>query len=385
MSGSLQSCPIEETAFTDEKAGQLSNMQRMSCFTFVLRRERPMNLARTRIAAIVSGVAIVMLAGCAGTGSQVLAPSHPASSHQAQQSSGLSTVHSFGFLSPLHQPHNLVWQGNAGRGWISPDAAHRRLVYVADENGQAVYIFPQKGNNQSPIGKITSGLLAPNGLFVDGSRKLYVCNFGGGTVTVYRHGSITPLLTLTGAGSAIDVVVGRDGTVYVSNWDSGSAGTVLEYPKGQTTPSTTININGAPEGLALDSSNNLYVAYNDNTSFDGEVLKFAPGGTVGTNLGIHVGYVGGATMDSQNNLLLDDQNIPGVDIFPPGATQPSSQIKGFPLAFDIALTHGDSKLWVTDPNGIVNEVSYPTGTIINTISNTITSAFGVATSPDGSK
>ena len=343
-----------------------------------------MIFARPRIAAVVSGMAVVMLVGCTGTGSQVLAPSHPATLHQAQRVSGLSADHRIDFLSPQHRPDNLVWQGNPGRGWISPDVVRRRHVYVADEGGQAVYIFPQKGNNQAPIGKITSGLLAPNGLFVDSTGKLYVCNFGGGTVTVYRRGSITPLRTLTEAGSAIDVVVGLDGTVYVSNWDSGSAGTLLEYPKGQTTPSVTININGASEGLALDSSNNLYVAYNDNSSFDGEVLKFAPGGTVGTNLGIHVGYVGGATMDSQNNLLLDDQNIPGVDVFPPGATQPSSQIKGFALAFDIALTHGDAKLWVTDPNGIVNEVSYPAGAIINTISNTITSSFGVATSPDGS-
>jgi hypothetical protein len=343
-----------------------------------------MNFARTRTAAVLSGAAILLLAGCAGTGSQVASPGHPASVHQSQPSSGVSSDLRFDFLAPQHQPHNMVWQGNPGRGWISPDAVRRRLVYVADENGQAVYIFPHKGNNQAPIGKITTGLAAPNGLFVDKLSKLYVCNFGGGTVTVYHRGSLTPFLTLTGAGSAIDVVVGRDGTVYVSNWDSGSAGTLLEYPKGQTTPSVTININGASEGLALDSGNNLYVAYNDNSSFDGEVLKFAPGATVGTNLGIHVGYVGGATMDSNDNLLLDDQNIPGVDVFPPGATQPSKQIKGFPLAFDIALTKGDSKLWVTNPNGIVSEVTYPAGAITNTISNTIKSSFGVATSPDGS-
>jgi hypothetical protein len=339
-----------------------------------------MNSARSSIAALASGVAITMLAGCSGTGSQSVAPIIPASMHQPQQ----STDHRFDFLAPGLRPTNLVWQGNAGHGWILPDAIRHRHVYISDENGQAVYIFPQKGSNQAPVGKITSGVLAPNGLFVDKSDKLYVCNFGGGTVTVYNHGSITPALTLTGAGSAIDVVVGTDGTVYVSNWDSGNAGTLLEYPKGQTTPSVTININGASEGLALDSSNNLYVAYNDNSSFDGEVLEFAPGATVGTNLGIHVGYVGGETMDSHGTLLLVDQNIPGVDVFPPGAKQPSKQYKGFSLAFDLALTHDDTKLWVTDPNHIVDELTYPAGVLTNTISNTMLSSFGVATSPDGS-
>ena len=267
---------------------------------------------------------------------------------------------------------------------MSPGVTRRHLVYVADQGGQAVYIFPRWGKDQAPIGKITSGLAAPNGLFVDSARNLYVCNFGGGTVTVYPNGSITPSLTLTGAGSPIDVVVGVDGTVYVSNWDSGSAGTLLEYPAGHTTPSVTININGASEGLALDRRNNLYVAYNDATINDGEVLKFAPGSTVGTNLGIHVGYVGGETVDSSGNLLLDDQNIPGVDVFPPGATQPSNRITGFSLAFDIALNHPNTRLWVTDPFTAVYEVTYPGGQIVNTITNTISSAFGVATSPDGS-
>jgi hypothetical protein len=267
---------------------------------------------------------------------------------------------------------------------MSPGVTRRHLVYVSDEGGQAVYVFPRWGKNQAPIGKITDGLLAPNGLFVDDARNLYVCNFGGGTVTVYPNGAISPSETLTGAGSAIDVVVGFDGTVYVSNWDSGSAGTLLEYPKGQTTPSVTIDIHGASEGLALDRKNNLYVAYTDATINDGEVLKFAPGSTVGTNLGIHIGSVGGATIDSAGNLLLDDQGIPAVDVFPPGATQPSQQIRGFSLAFDIALNHPNTRLWVTDPFTAVYEVTYPGGQIVNTITNTISSAFGVATSPDGS-
>ncbi len=67
---------------------------------------------------------------------------------------------------------------------------------------------------------------------------------------------------------------------------------MLEYDKGQTTPTRTVETFGAgtfPEGLALDSSNNLYVAYNSN---DGEVLEFTPAAAeTGTNLGIHVAYV----------------------------------------------------------------------------------------------
>jgi len=258
------------------------------------------------------------------------------------------------------------------------------LVYVSDENQQAVWIFPQFGVNQAPIGEITSGVAAPNGLFVDANGKLYVCNFGGGTVTEYRRGATTPDRTLKNAGSAIDVVVGLDGWVYVSDWDSGTNGRLLEYAPKQTNPAHIIAVNGAPEGLALDQSNNLYMSYNDATNGDGEVLKFAPGSLVGTNLGIHIGYSGGATLDSSQNLVLVDQNVPGVDIFPPGATKPSRQIKGFALAFDIALTAGDDRLWVTDPLTPVVETRYPNGRQINSLTHSLGSAYGVATDPHGS-
>ena len=344
-----------------------------------------MRIATTTAAALACGAALTFFAGCSGTGSQVAMPGGQTAGHQAQRNTGRGPVRSLGFLAPQYRSHPLVWEANPGSGWITPGATLRRLVYVADQGGQAVYIFPQQGHNQAPIGKITNGLAGPNGLFVDKARRLYVCNFGGGTVTVYRHGALNPIRTLTGAGSAIDVVVGLDGTAYVSNWDSGTAGTLLEYPKGSTTPTVTININGAPEGLALDSADNVYVAYNDATAGDGEVLQFAPGSTVGTNLRIHVGYVGGETLDSHGNLLLVDQDVPAVDIFPPGATQPSQRITGFPLAFDIALRQGDTRLWVTDPFAAVDEVTYPGGATMNSITNSITSAFGVATSPDGSR
>jgi hypothetical protein len=325
---------------------------------------------------LVAVATLLMLSGCALAAQQQVAPT-------SDQQALPIRDHGLGFLAPRDRGRALLWQAHPGPGWIDATLPSH-LVYVSDENGQAVYVFPESGTNQKPVGKITSGLAAPNGLFVDASGNLYVCNFGGGTVTVYHRGKITPYRTLTGAGSAIDVVVGLDGRVYVSDWDSGSNGRLLEYAPKQTAPSTIVNVNGGPEGLALDKSNDLYLAYNDATAFDGEVLKFAPGSTNGTNLGIHIGNAGGATIDSRRRLVLVDQNVPGVDIFPPGATKPSKQITGFSLAFDIALTQRDNRLWVTDPFTPVDEVEYPSGKPSDSITNTITSSYGVATSPHGS-
>src|SRR5579859_7177809 len=97
----------------------------------------------SRVKGLIGASAMAMLlSGCALTGSQIASPSHPAPTLQ---------THRLDFLSQQYRSHALVWQANPGQGWISPDAATQHLVYVSDEGGQAVYIFPQKGHNQQPI------------------------------------------------------------------------------------------------------------------------------------------------------------------------------------------------------------------------------------------
>jgi hypothetical protein len=274
-------------------------------------------------------------------------------------------------------------------GWLSYQArTGKQLLFVADQPSQSVYIFSQKGKNPAPIGAITQGIAAPTGLFVDRHGTLYVCNFGAGTVTVYPKGSLSPSKTLTQAGAApIDVVVGKDGTVYVSDFNDGVDGHVFEYAHGSTTPTTTISLAGYPEGLALDHSNNLYVAY-QKTNTAGTVLKFKPGSTRGHDLGLAIILVGGATVDSRDDLLVADQSNPAphVDVFPPGAKTPSQTIGGFALALDIALNHSNGHLYVTQNQNpaVVYEVSYPSGTILQTITKSLVAIYGVATSPDGS-
>ncbi|MEO6991189.1 MAG: hypothetical protein ABI346_00345 [Candidatus Baltobacteraceae bacterium] len=315
-----------------------------------------------------AGVALALLAACSG-GSQ-LAPG-----------SALP-----GGNGPLSQAR-AVPAARPGPGWLSAEAAAgTALLYVADQFNQRVAIYSQFGKNPAPIGQITDAIGGPDGLFVDKKGTLYVCNFGTATVTEYPKGQTTHSKTLTGAGSPKYVVVGVDGTVYVSNFNASANGQVLEYANGSTTPTTTIPFQTYPAGLALDKLNRLYVAYNAPTVNDIEVLRFLPGKTTGKNLGIHItgGSAGGATIDSSGNLLIDNQGLPGVEVFPPGATQPSQLITGFNLAYQIALNHRNNHLYISDPFApSVNEVTYPGAKPINTITNSLSAAFGVATSPDG--
>jgi sugar lactone lactonase YvrE len=334
-------------------------------------------------ASLLLFAATSVMTGCSAGSHSATLPGTSIPNAAAAHTSLFSTKN--GVLLP--RGFNLPRLSNATTGgWLSPYAkAGKNVVYVADQGGGAIEIYKQKGTNQQPIGKITQGLVGVDGLFVDRKRQLYATNFGNGTVTVYKAGSTSPFETLTGAGSPLDVVAALDGTVYVSNYNSNTNGTVLEYPKGQTTPSKTIVTFGAnsfPEGLAIDSKGNLYVAFNAN---DGEVMEFPPNSSSGTNLGIHVRYVGGLTIDNNDNLLLVDQNLPGVDVYPQGSTTPSQVITGFALAFDVAINKKNKEIFVSTPFNppSVSGVSYPAGTIVDTITAGLSSAFGVATSPDG--
>jgi serine/threonine-protein kinase len=273
---------------------------------------------------------------------------------------------------------------SGGRARVTPDAA-RALLYAAVLNNNAVEIYRQKGQNQKPIGQI-GGLNEPyTGLFVDGARNLYVCNYGNGTVAVYARGKTAPFETLTQAGTPGAVVVGSDGTVYVANRSNGYNGSILVYPAKQTTPSGSLYTftGGAyPISMALNSKKTiLYIGFDLAAGGNGEVESVQLGSKKPTNLGITVGTAGGIAIDNKKNLLLVDGLVPAVDVFPPGSTTPSQQITGFQGAAGIALNHDNTELWVAEGlNNNIAGVTYPAGSIVDTIT-VGTGVFDVATSP----
>lgn len=119
-----------------------------------------------------------------------------------------------------------------------------RYVYISDASGKFVDEFDGSTNLASGgggrlVSRITSGMQSPGGLFVDPSHNLWVAN--GSNVLMFPEGATTPARTLKDPGSASDVTMGPDGTLYVANGgDTNGPGSIWVYPPGHDTPTRSL-------------------------------------------------------------------------------------------------------------------------------------------------
>jgi hypothetical protein len=302
-----------------------------------------------------SAILAAVLAGCSGTSVQT-------------PSAGLSSA-----------SNPVPVRGVAQRGWMLPQAAGTGLVYVSEYNTNDVAILRQ--SDLSRVGSITSGVNGPQGLYVDAHKNLYLAN-AGSTVEFYPSGSITPTITYSqGLNGPIDVVAGKDGTVYVANFN-GANGYVTEYPPGSTTPSLQVTTGFLTEGIALDAANNMYVSYRAGNGSE-SVLMYAPGASTGTDLGLTglSGGAGGILIDQAGALVVVDQGG-AIDVFPPGSVTASKVLSGLSDPFKVALGHTRKKLYCADASsGILHVFAYPSGRPITNVTG-LNGPRGVATSPD---
>ena len=160
-------------------------------------------------------------------------------------------------------------------GYISKSIS----VYAPGSNGMPTPIQYIEGSNTG-ISEPTSLAVAPDGM-------AYVTDWNTMAVTVYApgaNGNVAPIQTISGSKTGIyhpsGVVVDRKGMIYVSSATLGSpAGCcVTVYAKGANGDVAPIRtISGAnteldgPNGIALDSDDNVYVS----DYFDNSVTEYA--------------------------------------------------------------------------------------------------------------
>src|SRR5208283_4861713 len=150
-------------------------------------------------------------------------------------------------------------------------------IHAKGSNGDAAPI--------AVIGGPKTGLISPAGIALDSSRNIYVADGGATSVFVYPAlGSSTGLLNesptaiisggVTGLNSPQGIALDSSRNIYVAD---GAATSVFVYPAlgsstGLLNESPTAIISGgvtglnSPQGIALDSSRNIYVADNAATS-----------------------------------------------------------------------------------------------------------------------
>jgi DNA-binding beta-propeller fold protein YncE len=306
-----------------------------------------MKASRLAIGALI---VIVVLAGCG-----VLQQS------QSETPNGLQGSESRGALRPMPQGSSIPVHhaGPKRSGWLSPAAktSGQRLLYVSQEDDDNVVIFPEKGDQQSPIGMITAGVSEPWGLYIDNHGTLYVANSGASTVTAYPLGSTSPAVTYSeDLSRPLYSIVDQDGNVFVSNANSG---TVVEYRSGSTSPYQVLQTPGfEADGMAFDRQGNLYVAYRSSDG-TGSIEEFAPGSTQGKILGMSLNQPQGLLIDNKGNIVVvETGDTHRIDVFPPGQQTPSIEVPINNTPNQLAIRQTEPRLFVAAEGGYVYGVRY---------------------------
>jgi hypothetical protein len=342
-----------------------------------------------------------------------------------------------GDISPLAVTSDMAYVSGIAR-----DSAGR--IYVTNEATNTVTVYPSNSSgNVAPLAVIAGAntkLASPVSIALDAAGQIYVVNstnYPKGTINVYPPlGAATglidepPTAVIAGEKTGLDdpsaVAVDPEGKIYVTNEIGGprvkgqklDVGSVTIYPpgaNGNVKPVATIQ--GAatglsfPEGLALDSAGNIYVANietaNAGDDFAGSITVYtADSNGDATPIALIAGPdtalfdTKAIALDSIGNIyaetFVDDENYQGygVNVYPAasdGNVAPALTIAGSdtslnePSAFTLDST---GNLYVSNyfggPNGGGSVIVFPPSSNGDAAPETvITSSFTGLDSPSG--
>ncbi|HUO06367.1 MAG TPA: choice-of-anchor D domain-containing protein [Candidatus Binataceae bacterium] len=267
---------------------------------------------------------------------------------------------------------------------VTVDADGAILVANSSNNSVSVYA-PGADGAVEPIAAITgksTGLMGPNGVALDAIGNIYVANVGQGapprgSITVYSanaNGNASPIATINGSNTGLNnpqgVALDSVGNIYVANSIGGAAGagSITIYPAGSNgnmAPSATISGSTTgmdqPSGIALDEKGNIYVANTGGgESHHGSVTVYRGGSSgdaapianiSGTATGLRDPE--GLAIDSSGNLYAANFNGNSVTVYSAGSSGNAAPI----------ATIGGKGAKLAEPTGIaldLNGVIYVT-------------------------
>ena len=192
-------------------------------------------------------------------------------------------------------------------------------IFVGDYG--AAQVFQITGGVATPV---LSGILpytAPAGVAVDGNHNLYVADLGGAVFELafvggtYSSSHVTNLSTLLSLSisSPFGIAVNPAATLLVIS--DPFAGDVIEVNGGSVTPV----FSGSPAGpyaVALDASNNIYVAFDSGSSV---TEYFAPSYATTANWGSGLLNPDGLAVDASGNIYTANSGTTSVTEISPAA------------------------------------------------------------------
>lgn len=268
---------------------------------------------------------------------------------------------------------------HSGQSRISHDATNSKLLYIAIYSEVQIY----DSGTLALVGTLSR--INPLGVALDSRRNVYVVDQGSNVINVFHRGARAPFETLTDpAGVALQVAVGDDGTVYVTNgYTHGGNGNVVEYSPGKTRPNRRIDDPhfSVVGDVGLDSHNNLYVTFRD-FNYVGRVNEYSPGATHGKTLPMTLQDARGIEFDSADDLVLVaplEAAGAAVGVFAQGSSGPKYGFGHQIDPWDVALARHSTRAFVTDQfTGNTYEYALPSGKRLHIIPNPPYFTAGVA-------
>jgi hypothetical protein len=199
------------------------------------------------------------------------------------------------------------------------------VVYVVSSQTSSIKIYDRTQLQAGPCGSIT-GLVSPQGLFVDSKGSLWVADASAQEVFQFAAGTQAPVLTLNDPnGVPYDVAVDEtSGTVYVTEYQNHvNPNTLVEvYAKGSTRPTGSLSDPEARNGGydAVDNQGNLYVTFmtQSNTA---QVDRWSGGTGSPQNLGLELVSDGGIVTTASGALAVCDPFAFRCGVFEQGSTK----------------------------------------------------------------
>ena len=244
-------------------------------------------------------------------------------------------------------------------------------IYITDAAGDSVLEFSVNASGTTtPVHTITgaaTGLGFPRGIAIDTQGNIYVSNSGDAnnsnvvSVTVYAAGAagnVSPTATISGAATGLSspngIALDTHGNIYVADGANLSGfGSVTVYAANATNNAPpTVTISGVatglaePEALAFDAAGNIYVS----NGMGNSVTVYSAGASgnatpTKTIIGAATGLStpNGIALDAAGNLYVANESGGSVTVYPAGATgnaPPVAVISGAATGFSASTIHG---------------------------------------------